>query len=81
MKRPPWRCSDCRKPPIRFIEHGNITHTREVDPKTGELEREGINKEGNITHVTAHCRCGNVWRLRGVVHMGEVEERFGIEAW
>lgn len=74
----PFKCPRCRKPPIRYVEHlAEFTHTRDAD-MMGKPESEGINSEGYATHVTARCACGHVWRLRGVLHMGNVEERFGI---
>lgn len=76
MKTP--RCPKCRNPPRRYVEHmSEFTHTRDAD-ETGRPDIEGINADGNPTHVTAHCACGHQWRLRGIIHMGQVEEMFGI---
>lgn len=74
----PFRCPKCRKPPIRYVEYlSGFRHTRDAD-SNGKPEKEGINSEGDSDHVTAHCGCGHAWKLRGLRHMGQVEERFGI---
>lgn len=72
-----WRCGKCGRPPAKYVEYGEISHTRWAD-EAGKPEAEGTNSEGYSTRVEASCTCGHSWRLRGITHMGQVEERFGI---
>lgn len=69
----PWRRGKCGRPPAKYVECGEIFHTRWAD-ETGKPEVEGANSEGYSTRVEAACTCGHSWRLRGITHMGQVEE-------
>lgn len=70
----PRRCPRCRNLPSVYIEMW-AGHTIEFDAdENGRPEAEGYLREGEPHHVEARCRCGHMWRLRGVTQITELRE-------
>ena len=63
------RCSKCRRPPVRLIEHGRWSTSWSLTDDGTERDDEGYHEAGDYTHVTAVCRCGHRWRIRGAIQI------------
>ena len=73
------KCPKCRKRQVRLLsEHYATSYEFEVEGNQRQVNGTGL-ESADITHVSAQCECGNIWRLRGITQVTDLDVRQLIE--
>lgn len=69
------RCPKCLSRPTSYVEHWTAQAIVFDARSDGSAEPIGDLTEGEPCAVSAHCRCGYSWRLKGVRQITELRAK------
>lgn len=67
------KCPKCKKTPYQIIEVAY--NYLEWDIRNGKIY-SGESSPGDIIYCVAFCSCGHEWRLRKLLHVRQIDEKF-----